>query len=408
MKFASIGKTLLSFLVLFSFLFSFQASSTEAAYTYQARVNADILNVRSQPGTTYSVVGKLSKSQVVTVLGQKNGWSKIIYKTTTGWVYSKYLSSVKWTGYVTAANLYLRSVPKGEILGTLPKGTALTVYGKDGTWYKVYASTVRKSGWVHTSYVSSHKPAAVTRSTYDKLVFKVTTNLRKGPGTSYPVLSTEPVGAFVDKLTVKGDWIQVRKLNGTIGWVHDSLIRDPASVLKGKVIVLDAGHGGYDSGTRGRSYLEKTLTLTSALELAPRLQKAGAKVIFTRKNDVYLSLAQRVNISNYYKADAFISLHYNAFSSTSTGVMTFYYNSYKDAQLARSIQSSLVSSTKLRNMGAKFGNYHVLRDNRRPAALVELGFLSNPTEERLVATSTYQQKAANGLYNGLFLYFLPR
>ncbi|WNF22674.1 N-acetylmuramoyl-L-alanine amidase [Mesobacillus jeotgali] len=408
MKVASFGKILLSFLVLFSLIFSFQANSTEAAYTYQAKVNADVLNVRSQPGTAYSIKGKLLKSQVVTVLGQKNGWSRIVYKTTTGWVSSKFLTSVRWTGYVTATNLYLRSAPSGKILGTLSKATSLTVYGKDGSWYKVYVPSIRKYGWVHSSYVSSQKPVIVRTASYEKLVMKVNSNLRKGPGTNYAILSTEPAGTFVDKLAVKGDWIQVRKLNGTIGWLHASLVRDPASVLKGKVIVLDAGHGGYDSGTRGRSYLEKTLTLTSALELAPRLQKAGAKVIFTRKTDVYLSLAQRVNISNYYNSDAFISLHYNAYSPTSTGVMTFYYNGYKDAPLARSIQSSLVSSTKLRNMGARYGNYHVIRENRRPAALVELGFLSNPYEEKLVATSTYQQKAATGIYNGLFMYFLQR
>ena len=180
------------------------------------------------------------------------------------------------------------------------------------------------------------------------------------------------------------------------------------SVLKGRVIVLDPGHGGYDSGTRGVTYLEKTLTLRTALELKPLLESAGAKVIMTRNSDYYLSLTQRVNISNYNKAHAFISLHYNAYSSTSSGVMTFYYSSSKDAELSSSVQSSLAASTQLRNIGYKYGNYHVLRENRQPAALVELGFLSNPTEEKLVATTTYQKKAANGIYNGLFRYFLTR
>jgi N-acetylmuramoyl-L-alanine amidase len=401
LKFASQGKMLLCFLVLFSFLFSFQAVRTEAAYSFQAKVNADVLNVRSQPGTSYSIVGKLTKGKVVTVLEQKNGWSRMTYGTLSGWVSSQYLTATTWTGYVTATNLNLRSAPGGSILGTLPKGTVLKVYGNDGTWLKVYSSSINKTGWVSSSYVTKTKPVT-------KVVLKVNTNLRKGPSTSYSILSTESAGTFLDKLSEKNGWVQVRKLNGVIGWVSATLVRDPATVLKGRVIVLDAGHGGYDSGTRGINYFEKTLTLRTAKELGPLLQNAGAKVIYTRSTDIYLSLAQRVNISNYYKAHAFISLHYNAYSTTSTGVMTFYYNSSKDASLASSIQSNLAASTKLRNMGYRFGDYHVLRENRQSAALVELGFLSNPTEEKLVATTTYQKNAAKGIYNGLFRYFLNR
>jgi N-acetylmuramoyl-L-alanine amidase len=401
LKVASQSKLLLCFLVLFSFLFSFQAHKAEAAYSFQAKVNADVLNVRAQPGTNYSVVGKLTKGQVVTVLEQKNGWSRMSYGTMSGWVSSQYLTASTWSGYVTATNLNIRSAPGGSISGTLAKGTALKVYGNDGNWLKVYASSINKTGWVSSAYVTKTKPLT-------KVVLKVNSYLRKGPGTSYPVLSTENAGTYFDKLSEKNGWVQMKKSNGVIGWVSANLVRDPATVLKGRVIVLDAGHGGYDSGTRGVTYLEKTLTLRTAKELAPLLQNAGAKVILTRSSDIYLSLAQRVNISNYNKAHAFISLHYNAYSTTSTGVMTFYYNSSKDAPLASAIQSNLAATTKLRNMGYKYGNYHVLRDNRQPAALVELGFLSNPSEEKLVATTTYQKNAAKGIYNGLFRYFLNR
>lgn len=408
MKVASFGKVVLCFLVLFSFIVSFEGIRTEAAYAYQAKVTADVLNVRSQPGTTYSIVGKVTKSQVVTVLEQKNGWSRINYGSMNGWVSSQYVTAVTWTGYVKATSLNLRNAPGGAtIIGTLKNGTPLTVRGKDGTWLKVSVPSINKTGWVSASYVTTQKPV-VQATSYPKVVLKANSSLRKGPGTNYSIVSTEPVGTFLDKLKEQNGWVQVRKLNGTIGWVSATLVRDPATVLKGKVIVLDAGHGGFDSGTRGLLYLEKTQTLRSALELTPLLQRAGAKVILTRSSDVYLSLAQRVNISNYNKAHAFISLHYNAYSSTSTGVLSFYYNYAKDGALAQSIQSSLANQTKLRNLGAKYGNYHVIRDNRQPAVLVELGFLSNPIEEKLIATTTYQRNAAQGIYNGLFLYFLPR
>ncbi|CAM3956458.1 SH3b domain-containing protein [Mesobacillus thioparans] len=406
MKVASFGKLLLSIMVFLAFLFSFQADRTQAAYSFQAKVNADVLNVRSQPGTSYSIVGKLKESQVVTVYEQKNGWSRIVYGTVKGWVATQYISATTWTGYVTATNLNFRSAPGGSVLGTLPKGTAVTVHGNDGTWLKVYATTLGKTGWVSGSYVSKQKPATTT--TVSKVVLKANSNIRKGPGTSYAILYTEKAGTFMDKLGESNGWVKVKSPTGIIGWVSGTLVRDPNSVLKGKVIVLDPGHGGYDSGTRGVTYLEKTLTLRTALELKPLLERAGAKVILTRSSDSYISLAQRVNVSNNNKAQAFISLHYNAYSSTSTGVMTFYYNSSKDAALAGLIQSNLVATTQLRNMGSRYGNYHVLRENRQPAALVELGFLSNPNEEKLIATTTYQKKAANGIYNGLFHYFLTR
>lgn len=404
LKVASLGKLLLGFVVFLAFLLSFHADRTEAAYSFQAKVNADVLNVRSQPGTTYSIVGKLKQGQVVTVYEQKNGWSRIVYGSLKGWVSSQYITATTWTGYVTATNLNFRSAPGGSILGTLPKGTVVKIYGNDGAWLKVYASTLNKTGWVSGSYITRQKPA----TTVPKVVLQVNTNVRKGPSTSYAILYTEKAGTFMDKLGESNGWVKVKSPSGIIGWVSGTLVRDPNTVLKGKVIVLDPGHGGYDSGTRGIIYLEKTLTLRTAFELKPLLESAGAKVILTRSSDYYLSLTQRVNISNNNKAHAFISLHYNAYSSTSSGVMTFYYNRSKDAALSSSIQSSLAASTQLRNMGSKYGNYHVLRENRQPAALVELGFLSNPTEEKLVATTAYQKKAANGIYNGLFRYFLTR
>lgn len=404
MKVTSFGKSLLSLMVLLAFLFSFQVDRTQAAYSFQAKVNADVLNVRSQPGTSYSIMGKLKQGQIVTIYEQKNGWSRIGYGSLKGWVASQYLTATSWTGYVTATNLNFRSAPGGSVLGMLPIGTAVKVHGNDGTWLKVYASTLNKTGWVSASYITKQKP----ETTVTKVVLKVNSNIRKGPSTSYATLYTEKAGTFMDKLSESNGWVKVKSPNGVIGWLSGTLVRDPNTVLRGKVVVLDPGHGGYDSGTRGITFLEKTLTLRTALELKPLLESAGAKVLLTRSTDYYVSLAQRVNISNTNKAHAFLSLHYNAYSTTSSGVMTFYYNSSKDAALSNSIQSNLAASTQLRNMGSKYGNYHVLRENRQPAALVELGFLSNPAEEKLVATSTYQKKAAKGIYNGLFRYFLTR
>ncbi|OCA82452.1 hypothetical protein A8F94_21355 [Bacillus sp. FJAT-27225] len=403
---SSLGKVVVCFLVLFSFVLSLDNTKADAAYSFQAKVTAISLNVRSGVGTSYSIVGKLPTGTLVTVLSEKSGWSNITSGTVKGWVSSQYLSPVTWSGYVTANSLNVRNAASttGTVLGSIPSGTAVTVHGTDGSWLKVSVPSKSLNGWVSSSFISKTAVTPVN----PKLVLKSATSMRKGPGTTYAIVSSETAGTYFDKLAVKDGWTQVKKSNGTTGWILSTVLRDPATVLKGKVIVVDAGHGGYDSGAVGAIYYEKMLTLKSALQVGPLLQKSGAKVIYTRSTDTYLTLAKRVSISNLNLAHAFLSIHYNAFSKTSAGIETYYYNSSKDKALASSIQNSVIAQTKMKNLGTKYGNYHVLRENKRPAALLELGYISNPYEEKTVATSAFQQKAAQGIHDGLFNYFLNR
>ncbi|CEG29099.1 N-acetylmuramoyl-L-alanine amidase [Bacillus sp. B-jedd] len=406
MKVSRLAKILVSFVVLFSFFFTLGQNNAEAAYSFQAKVTASSLNVRSGGSTAYQVVGSLKSGQVVTVLEQKNGWSMVSSGTLKGWVSTQYLAAVTWTGYVTASSLNVRQSASATsaVVGAIPKGTSVTVQGADGSWLKVTVPSKNLSGWVSSSYIAKTAPAVV----YPKVVLKANTSLRKGPGTTYAIISSETAGTYYDKISQKDGWIQVKKANGVTGWITATLLVDPAAVLKGKVIVLDAGHGGYDSGAVGAVYYEKTLTLRTALQLGSVLQKAGARVIYTRSTDVYLTLGNRVTLSNQNLADAFVSIHYNALNRTSSGIMTFYYNSAKDYALASSMQNAIIAKTKMKNLGTKYGNYHVLRENKRPAALLELGFISNPYEEKIVSTATFQNNAVQGAYDGLFNYFLRR
>jgi N-acetylmuramoyl-L-alanine amidase len=120
----------------------------------------------------------------------------------------------------------------------------------------------------------------------------------------------------------------------------------------------------------------------------------------------YISLNKRVEISHYHFADAFISLHYNsALDTRASGLLTFYYGQ-KDIKLADSVHSGLLqASTGLPGGNVRFGNFHVLRENKQPAVLVELGFLSNPFDEMTVRSDSFQSKAASGITNGLAKYF---
>ncbi|MCM3391486.1 MULTISPECIES: N-acetylmuramoyl-L-alanine amidase [Cytobacillus] len=479
---SSLVKVFCVLVLLFHFVPQF-TQSVHAAYSFEGKATATILNVRAKATVSSTVIGKLKKGQVVTISAQQKGWSKITTGKTTGWVSSAYLSPVTWTGYVTATSLNVRKLPNanGSIVTKVPINTAVTVEGKDGSWLKVYIPSQKSGGWVSASYVSKKKPAVppktlgafyvtadilnvrasaaasskvvgkvskgaavevhsqkgnwssitaakglkgwVSSSYIDKkrpvdeeeavtiketrIILKENSNIRKGPGTNFGVIALEKAGTSLVKTGESKGWIKVKTSKGKEGWIAGWLVTSPNSGLKGKVIAIDAGHGGFDNGTSGKIHKEKTLNLKTAQELKTLLQKSGAKVVMTRSNDQqYLSLNQRVNISHVQKADAFISIHYNAYSSTSSGIMTFYYNNSKDGRLAQSIHNGLLVQTGMRNLGVKYGNYHVLRTNKQPSVLLELGFLSNPNEEKHVATADYQRKAAMGIYDGLNQYFL--
>ncbi|WP_423799697.1 N-acetylmuramoyl-L-alanine amidase [Neobacillus sp. SAB-20_R2A] len=202
-----------------------------------------------------------------------------------------------------------------------------------------------------------------------------------------------------------GDWYQI-DVSGRIGYVYKEAARSPSGPLEGKVIVIDAGHGGSDPGASGVYNLEKNLTLSTSLELGAILEEAGAKVIYTRDSDVYPTLQQRVDISKAVKPDVFISIHFNSYTNKSTnGIETYYYDAVRDQRLANEIHLGILNQVGLADRGVRFGDLFVLRENSQPSVLLELGFISNPQEEALIATTAYQKRAAQGILNGLIKYF---
>ncbi|BEU87573.1 hypothetical protein TAMA11512_10370 [Selenomonas sp. TAMA-11512] len=191
-----------------------------------------------------------------------------------------------------------------------------------------------------------------------------------------------------------------------------------AEGLQGRVIVLDPGHGGSDSGARGPTgLLEKDVTLAVAKKLEAMLTASGARVVMTRKTDVDVygvhasdsaELQARVNIGAFTpKAEVFLSIHCNSFASPSAhGTETFSYTKTpKDAQLAACLQEEMLAAGGLANRGTKTANFYVLKRSAMPSALVELAFISNPLEERLLASEDFQMKMAEALLKGLAKYF---
>ena len=187
--------------------------------------------------------------------------------------------------------------------------------------------------------------------------------------------------------------------------------------LRGKLIVLDPGHGASDPGAIGpRGSYEKTLNLNLGLKVKTILEQAGAKVAMTRQTDVDLStpdmsdrdeLRARTMVANNRKADLFISIHHNSSANSDlTGTTTYYYRkSAYDVLLAQCLQSAMVRGGGLDNIGIRTANFFVVKNTWMPAALLEIGFMSNPREEQLLASPAFQQKMALAIVAGIDQFF---
>lgn len=216
-------------------------------------------------------------------------------------------------------------------------------------------------------------------------------------------------------------------------------------------IVIDPGHGGKDPGAVGYSkkHYEKDVTLLVGKKLKKKLEdNLDIEVILTRSSDEFVSLQQRTKKANEENADLFVSLHCNAHRSNSVKGIEVYYLStaktdearavealensvvydyeggekavkqYDDlafiladmtqnehllesSELGFKLQKNTVASTKSKNRGVKQANFYVLRGAYMPAVLLELGFISNKEEEKLLIKPTYQDKLVDAIFKGI-------
>ncbi len=181
----------------------------------------------------------------------------------------------------------------------------------------------------------------------------------------------------------------------------------PVLSASSTVVVLDPGHGGHDRGTRWGGVSEKTLTLSIAKKVEAHLKKRGIRTAMTRRSDVFRSLGGRAAVANSYRRSVFVSIHCNADRrQAARGIETFYCGS-RGRRLACSIHGVLDARTSTPDRGIKFSRFTVLRSTACPAALVECGFLSSPSERRLLVTGAYQDRIARAIADGI-LRALPR
>ncbi|MFL7941774.1 SH3 domain-containing protein [Priestia megaterium] len=413
------------------------ASSTPAkdsgsTTSKSATVNASSLNVRSSASTSASLVTNLPRNAKVTVVKESGSWSQI--KTAsgqTGWVASQYLktgsasstpakdssSTTSKSATVNASSLNVRSSAStsASIVTNLPRNAKVTVVKVSGSWSQVKTAS-GKTGWVASQYLQTD--SGQSSQTAQSIQITKASNLRSQPSLNAGIIRVAKAGERFKKVGEANDWVQIQYSASQTAWVSKGLtaaagstpsasLPSPSAALKDKIIVVDAGHGGYDPGTSGKSSIEKNLALTTAKLVASRLANSGANVFMTRSNDTFISLSGRVNVSEAKHADAFISIHYNASTSSSAnGIASFYYSESKDKELAKYIQESMAENApSMKDMGVRFGDYYVTRENNQRAVLLELGFLSNAHDEQIVSSNAYQQQISTGIYQGIARYF---
>ena len=219
-------------------------------------------------------------------------------------------------------------------------------------------------------------------------------------------------------------------------------------------VVLDAGHGGKDSGNRGNQYYEKHIALSVTLKIGAILKKnPDINIIYTRKNDVFIPLNKRADIANSAKADLFVSIHCDAHTSNAYGAGTFvlglhendrnfriaqkensvifleedYEKNYdgfdpnnpesvislvlmqetyldQSIQAANTIQQSFVRNLKRKNRTVKQAGFLVLRNTYMPSVLVELGFLTNKIEGAYLNSKKGQNEMSEAIAKAIVSY----
>ena len=171
-------------------------------------------------------------------------------------------------------------------------------------------------------------------------------------------------------------------------------------------VVIDAGHGGSETGAEYAGVYEKNLNINIARKLYSLLVKDGFKVYMTRVDDSYVGLYERSGLANKVNADLFVSIHNNAGDSGLHGTMTLYYPSTSPSnignlnslQIARIMQNILTKELGTKDLGVvERPNLAVLRTTEMPALLAEVAFMTDNNELKLLETDAFLQKAADAL-----------
>ncbi|MGM7635100.1 N-acetylmuramoyl-L-alanine amidase [Bacillus sp. Hm123] len=263
-------------------------------------------------------------------------------------------------------------------------------------------------------------------------------NVRSGPSMAYSIKGKIQANDKVLAAHEVGGWTYIKSGN-TVGFVSTNYLKDSAAAgsnnsdedkekpdqgnvdarLKNQTIILDPGHGGHDPGAIGFGLKEKDVVLSTSLKLNQLFKQTPFKVKMTRSDDRYIKINNRVSYAIKNKGNTFVSIHANAASPSANGTETIYHatrgNPYvADSKLlASKIQNRLIKALKTRDRKIKSTeqlgrNLGVLTNNRMPATLVELGFITNKKENDMLKSDYWQDIMAKAMYDGILDYYAAK
>ena len=350
--------------------------NSELAYFKEQNINAstDVINIFFSNPIIYSIKRETSKLNVI-FYNLSNfdteAFNNLAVKKKTGYEAKK-----------LGLNIYLISFP-------LDSSTLADCYET------LNASQLR---FVFTKKTQTKTDAALSHTDKEQLISTPETGSEQTQNRSETVKKGSPFADLMERAqTKKTAKVTAKKLTKA----------EQAAInkIKDKIIIIDPGHGGNDTGALRGNILEKDLTLAIGLKVQKCLQDKGFKnIIMTRSTDKTLTLDERVQIANNNNADIFVSVHINAsVKSEIKGIETHYYSD-RGYNVAKVIHKKLMENINAVDRGLFKSKFYVINHTEAPAVLLELGFISNEQERSSLTSEKRQLDSAQAIADGIFNY----
>ena len=397
-----------------------------------AAVESDTsVKLYQEPNTQQFPIAEVKKGEFVLVLKKVNDeWFQVQFHQQVAWMPTKdVLLTHLMIGHSSGAvSLYKEANNQSQVVTSIPYGQLFYLLDdQQSNFSKV--SYNGQEGYVDNNqlnYAVDHmnelyKLQAGLPQTLDAKKM-ISTKLKETPlyetaDTFSKRVSTVNAGTIFNYEDRENDFYKVTIGNGKKAYIPYWLVNAnfatiesdsqlPQGIEHAK-IVIDPGHGGDDPGavvTFSEKH-EADHTLTTALLLKKELEDLGATVILTRESDKSVSLENRAQLSNREKANAFISLHFDSGPNSNASGTTGYYFTSTSENLGQTVNKYIASNLTLKNQGTKFQNFLVLRENKQPSILLELGYLNNPDDNKLIESTEYQENIAKSIASALKEYF---
>ena len=397
-----------------------------------AAVESDTsVKLYQEPNTQQFPIAEVKKGEFVLVLKKVNDeWFQVQFHQQVAWMPTKdILLTHLMIGHSSGAvSLYKEANTQSQVVTSIPYGQLFYLLDdQQSNFSKV--SYNGQEGYVDNNqlnYAVDHmnelyKLQAGLPQTLDAKKM-ISTKLKETPlyesaDTFSKRVSTVNAGTIFNYEDRENDFYKVTIGNGKKAYIpywlvnaNFATIESDSQIPQGiehAKIVIDPGHGGDDPGavvTFSEKH-EADHTLTTALLLKKELENLGATVILTRESDKSVSLENRAQLSNREKANAFISLHFDSGPNSNASGTTGYYFTATSENLAQTVNKYIARNLTVKSQGTKFQNFLVLRENKQPSILLELGYLNNPDDNKLIESSEYQENIAKSIASALKEYF---